>query len=372
MSQRRGALFAAVLAVALVLGATAALGMVLVSGAGGALAGGCGGDGGPGGGAQQLGPRAWSAEQMDNAQTIVQHAVTTALPKRAAVIALSTAIVESQLRNVPFGDRDSLGLFQQRPSQDWGAPEQLLNTAYATARFYERLLEVPEWATLPPGVAAQRVQVSAFPERYAPQELAAAALVERLWVGPDNPVPAPGASLGSTPDAAGLSTVLCPDQGGAGVPLSPGLDPRQLPPGFELPDDPQQRAAVSFALAQVGKPYVWGAKGPDAFDCSGLTMAAWAAAGVAVPAGTITQKLAGEPVSLAQIAPGDLVFIPGSLGSPTNPRHVGIYAGQGIVVNAYSSGTGVVLSQLSDWSDRIVTIRRVAATPSTFPRSGGP
>ena len=78
---------------------------------------GCGGDGGPGGGSQQLGDRTWSAEQMNNAQTITQVTQTRRLPRRAAVLATATAIVESQLRNVHYGDRDSLGVFQQRPSQ---------------------------------------------------------------------------------------------------------------------------------------------------------------------------------------------------------------------------------------------------------------
>lgn len=366
--QRRGTSWAALaVVVAVFLASLVVLGGAVFAGLGGALGAGCAGDGGPGGGAQQVGPRAWSAEQMTNAQTIVQGAVDEALPKRAAVIALSAAIVESQLENVGFGDRDSLGLFQQRPSQGWGTPEQLLNPAYAAAEFYRILRTVPRWATLPPGAAAQAVQRSAFPDRYAPQEGPAAALVERLWVGPDNPLPPPGGpddaelDVVATDPAAALSTVLCPDQGGSDVPLVPGdLDLRELPPDFVLPDDPAQRAAVSFALAQVGKPYVWGAKGPDAFDCSGLTTAAWAAAGIGIPAGTINQKFTGDPVSLGQIAPGDLVFIPGSLGSPTNPRHVGIYAGQGIVVNAYSSSTGVILQPLADMADRIVTIRHIA------------
>ncbi|MBW0106080.1 C40 family peptidase, partial [Pseudonocardia sp. KRD291] len=109
-----------------------------------------------------------------------------------------------------------------------------------------------------------------------------------------------------------------------------------------------------------GKPYVWGAKGPDGFDCSGLMLAAWAAAGVPVPAGTVNQKTAGTPASIAQIAPGDLVFIPGSLGSPSNPRHVGMYVGNGLVVNAYDSSTGVVLQPLSDWSDEVVAVRHIA------------
>lgn len=211
---------------------------------------------------------------------------------------------------------------------------------------------------MPPGQAAQAVQRSAFPDRYAPQEAPAAALVDRFWVGPDNPVPAPTGA----PNVQLASTVYaCPDQGGAGVPLAPSnIDPRRLPPGFVPPTDPAQRAAVTYALAQLGKPYVWGGKGPDGFDCSGLMLAAWAAAGVPIPAGTVNQKTAGTPASPASIAPGDLVFIPGSLGSPANPRHVGMYVGHGLVVNAYDSSTGVVLQPLSDWADQITHVRHIA------------
>jgi len=161
---------------------------------------------------------------------------------------------------------------------------------------------------------------------------------------------------------AALATTLCPDQGAGGLP--PGgpalVDPGKLPPGFTLPTDPQQRAAVAYALAQLGKPYVWGAKGPNAFDCSGLMTAAWAAAGVPIPAGTVNQKFAGTPADFAQLSPGDLIFIPGSLGSPTNPRHVGMYAGRGIIVNAYDSTSGVILQPVAKWADQVVAVRHIA------------
>nr|WP_255426053.1 C40 family peptidase [Pseudonocardia sp. C8] len=325
--------------------------------------GGCDGDGGLGGGSQSIGGSDWNAEQTENAATIVNIVVGRQLPKRAAVIAISTAIVESRLVNVGHGDRDSLGLFQQRPSMGWGSAQQVLNPAHATNIFLDRLVALSGWATMPPGQAAQAVQASAFPDRYAPQEAPAAALVDRFWVGPDRPVPAPVAPGGPNVQLAS-SVFACPDQGGAGVPLAPSnIDPRRLPPGFPPPSDPAQRAAVTYALAQLGKPYVWGAKGPDSFDCSGLMLAAWSAAGVPIPAGTVSQKTAGTPASVANIAPGDLVFIPGSIGSPSNPRHVGMYVGHGLVVNAYDSSTGVVVQPLSEWADKITHIRHIAGPP---------
>ncbi|MBN9757762.1 NlpC/P60 family protein [Pseudonocardia sp. Ae707_Ps2] len=327
----------------------------------------CGAEGGLGGGPQTVDGVEWSGEQTGNAATIVARVVERQLPRRAAVIALSTVIVESGLVNVHHGDRDSLGLYQQRPSQGWGPPGRVLNPVAATDTFLNRLINLPGWATMPPGQAAQAVQRSAFPDRYAPQEGPAAALVEQLWVGADNPVPLPPSTDGSRATTTQLASTVyaCPDDGGAGLPAPPGnIDPKKLPAGFSPPADPVARAAVTYALSQLGKPYVWGGTGPDGFDCSGLMLASWASAGVALPAGTVNQKNAGTPSSPAAIAPGDLVFIPGSLGSPANPRHVGMYVGHGLVINAYDSSTGVVLQPLSDWADEITHVRHIAGPAS--------
>lgn len=352
------AAFAAVAGVLVLAFATLAIAFVAVLG-GAVAGGGCGGDGGIGGGSQQIGPRTWSAEQMTNTHTIVDVAIRLGLPRRAAVIAVATAIVESQLVNVRYGHLDSLGLFQQRPSQGWGTPAQILNPAASAGSFYEALLDLADWQLLPLGIAAQAVQGSAHPERYGPQESAAADLVARFWTGPDNPLPEGGGDV-----LAATAALGCPDQGGSDLPLGrEQLD--ALPPGFTLPTDPRQRAAVSFALAQVGKPYVWGAKGPDAFDCSGLTQAAYAAAGVPISAGTVNQVHEGTPVaSLDAVTPGDLLFIPGSLGTPTNPRHVGMYVGHGVVVDAYSSRRGVILESLADWRGKVVAIRHITGPAS--------
>jgi cell wall-associated NlpC family hydrolase len=355
----------------LALGSAMLVGLVLLAGSGGALAGRCAGEGVAGGGAQQTGPRSWSAEQTDNAQTITQVAAARGLPRRAAVIAVSAAIVESQLRNVDHGDRDSLGLFQQRPSQGWGPPAELLNPVLAAGKFYEALLTVPRWIRQPPGVAAQAVQRSAYPHRYAPAETAAAALVGHFWVGPDQPAPGTGVEE----RAAARLTLACQDQGGAELPAGsgPAVDPARLPPGFTLPTDPLQRDVVAYALEQVGKPYVWGAKGPAAFDCSGLTQAAWAAAGVPISAGTVNQISDGTPVAeRAQLSPGDLLFIPGSFGTAAVPRHVGLYVGDGLVVDARNSRRGVILSSLADWDGDVVAVRHIGGPPGpATPASAG-
>jgi peptidoglycan DL-endopeptidase CwlO len=94
-------------------------------------------------------------------------------------------------------------------------------------------------------------------------------------------------------------------------------------------------AAVEYALAQVGDAYVWGAEGPDGFDCSGLTLMAWRQAGVSLPHSSSMQMSSGTPVSQSQLQPGDLVFY----YSPVS--HVGIYVGNGQIVHAANPSTGV-------------------------------
>ena len=107
-----------------------------------------------------------SQEQAANATTIAGVARARHLPARAVVIALATAQQESRLRNLHYGDRDSLGLFQQRPSQGWGTPAQILDPTYAAGRFFDHLVQVPNWQTRPVTEAAQVVQRSAWPDAY--------------------------------------------------------------------------------------------------------------------------------------------------------------------------------------------------------------
>lgn len=113
--------------------------------------------------------------QTGNAATITAVAVRRNLPDRAVTIALSTALQESRLQNLDHGDRDSVGVFQQRPSQGWGTSAQLQDPVYAAGRFYGALVEIPNWRQLPVTVAAQKVQRSAFPNAYARWEPQAAA-----------------------------------------------------------------------------------------------------------------------------------------------------------------------------------------------------
>jgi hypothetical protein len=104
--------------------------------------------------------------QMANAATITAVGLRRKMPERAVVIALATALQESKLENLETGDRDSVGLFQQRPSQGWGTPEKIQDPRYAASKFYSALKKVRGWEKMRVTDAAQRVQRSAYPNAY--------------------------------------------------------------------------------------------------------------------------------------------------------------------------------------------------------------
>lgn len=108
--------------------------------------------------------RTLTPDQAQNAALIANIAVTRGLPDHAATVAIATAMQESRLTNLDYGDLDSLGLFQQRPSQGWGTAEQVSDMTYATNIFYDHLLQVPDWETIPVEDAAQEVQRSGYPD----------------------------------------------------------------------------------------------------------------------------------------------------------------------------------------------------------------
>ncbi|QHA09874.1 heavy metal transporter [Streptomyces broussonetiae] len=122
----------------------------------------------------------FTPEQAVNAATIAAVGTGRHMPERAVSIALATAIQESGLHNIEHGDRDSLGLFQQRPSQGWGTEQQIMDPAYAAGIFYAHLAKVPDYTDLPLTVAAQRVQRSGYPEAYAKHEPDATLLAAAL------------------------------------------------------------------------------------------------------------------------------------------------------------------------------------------------
>jgi hypothetical protein len=122
--------------------------------------------------------------QLQHASTINAVGLSRGIPERGRIIAVATAYQESSLRNRPDGDRDSVGLFQQRPSQGWGSAEQIQDPIYASNKFYDALLEVQGWQDMSLTDAAQAVQYSAYPDAYAKWEPQATTLVLALSGGP--------------------------------------------------------------------------------------------------------------------------------------------------------------------------------------------
>ncbi len=180
-------------------------------------------------------------DQAANAATIAAVSVNRGMPARAATIAIATAIQESKLRNLTVGDRDSVGLFQQRPSQGWGTVEQILDPVYATNAFYDRLARVSDYTDRPLTEVAQQVQRSAYPDAYADHEEEARVLASVL--------------TGQSP--AGLVCTLRPAEG-SGSP-----------------------SAVAAALErQLGTPAAVGAGGAVSVQAAGAR--AWAAGAWAV------------------------------------------------------------------------------------------
>ncbi|MBQ0828610.1 C40 family peptidase [Streptomyces tagetis] len=157
-------------------------------------------------------------------------------------------------------------------------------------------------------------------ERRKQEEAAreAAELARRQAAEPaPTPTPAPAPTASPTAPPA-------PDTGSTGQTPAP-----------DSSYDAKAAKALAFARTQIGKPYVWGATGPGSYDCSGLTQAAWRAAGVSLPRTTYDQVGAGTTVPLSQARPGDLVFFYDDLG------HVGLYIGNGMMIHAPKPGTYV-------------------------------
>jgi cell wall-associated NlpC family hydrolase len=275
-----------------------------------------------------------SAQQAANAAMVASVAMAnTAESTHAAEIAVMTAYTESRLENVgpEVGSQGSLGLFQQRASQGWGTAAEEQNPAEATAMFIQRLMGVAHWQTIAPWLAAQDVQRSAFADgsNYRANWAASRRIVSGVVA---NMTAAGGCGQG-------------PPGGLAGSASSHGL-----PAGYTVPagTPPAHTEAVVFSVGQLGKAYVWGAAGPNAFDCSGLTMAAWASAGVHLDHYTVDQEGEGQRVSPLEMIAGDLVLIPGSdPPGPGLPGHVGLYLGDGLVLSAVDPQLGVVVQRWS-------------------------
>jgi hypothetical protein len=172
--------------------------------------------------------------QLVNAATIVAVGRQTNVLEHGLVVALAAAMQESTLNNIDHGDRDSLGLFQQRPSQGWGTPAQIMNPTYAATKFYPHLLSVPGWQNMSVNDAVQAVQRSGTPNAYAKHENAARAVLAAVH----------GAQC-TTSDTTVVGTGDC--------------NAIQAP-------NPTALAAINYACGQRGLPYVWAETGPRKAD----------------------------------------------------------------------------------------------------------
>ncbi len=290
-----------------------------------------------------------SEEQAGNARVIVAVGQQRGLPPRGLLIALMTAMQESNLRNVDYGDRDSLGLFQQRPSMGWGSPTQVREPAYAAAAFYggpqsptrnRGLLEVSGWQSMPLTVAAQAVQRSAFPDAYARWESSARAWLADIVDDPD---------AGAIACAAGNVSVTKPTDSASGS------------------------VAVAAAAHWLGTPYSWGGGnlgGPTrgvaqgartvGFDCSSLVQHAWNRAGVRLPRTARPQYWApGIRIDrMSELRPGDLVFFAWNTPDWDSIHHVALSLGGDAMLHAPRTGDVVKIerriSASSYWAPQFI------------------
>lgn len=223
----------------------------------------------------------YQEQQLANAEIIDTVAVDAGLPGQATLIALMTALQESSLFNLDHGDRDSLGLFQQRPSMGWGTPEQLTDPVYATKAFLglvhdgepSGLTDLAGWQDMEPGRAAQAVQRSAYPQLYANHEAAARAIAGHLDIDLDRPGDDPAPTPTEHPAVPG--ECYTGDGGGKpGDPFEDGVEGWPLQVNNPLAHD----SAITYArnqaesggkdwyrlcLAFVAQAYGWGGSGVD-------------------------------------------------------------------------------------------------------------
>lgn len=231
----------------------------------------------------------------------------------------------------PGFDHDSVGIFQQRPN--WGVVGQRMDPRQAATMFFNKLPS--DWRNLPPGEAIQRVQQSAFPEKYAaaiPLATQKVKAYREAQRGVQTTVAA--TPLGPVVSAAGSQVGLNPAATVAAATSSPQT-PGELRAKLNKPN-PDSEGAVQEALSKIGSPYIWGAEGPNTFDCSGLMKWSFRAIGKNIPRDTWGIK-AGVP-RVTDIRRGDLVLCNGD-------QHVVMALGNGMCIQASGLGPSTTTPQ---------------------------
>ncbi|HUC58059.1 MAG TPA: C40 family peptidase [Streptosporangiaceae bacterium] len=272
-----------------------------------------------------------SPGQVANAWIIYSVGAGLGLPQRAEAAAIAAAMQDSGLENLPYGSSGSVGLFGQSPSPGAGTIAQIMNPVYAARAFY---------------LGFSQAKDGSFPRAYARWRTPATRLAAIFSGG----------------------TGACAVSAGNAVPAGTSA---KLPGHYRLPAGTPVSVdlAIRFALAQLGTAYQYGGSCTGAHssdlalhcDCSSLVQQAYRAGGIPLPRTTYSQVNVGTPVySVSSLRPGDLLFLAGADGSPSSPGHVGMYIGDGLVIQAPEPGQDVQLTPLSEWSPVIVAMRRIA------------
>ena len=252
----------------------------------------------------------WTSAQTDNAAVIVAVGQQRNLPAHGWVIAVATAMTESRLINTDkVTDHDSVGLFQQRPSQGWGTPAQLVDPVYASTKFYAGLQKVAGWQMMPLTEAAQKVQKSAFPDRYADFEDDATRVVAAAVVSGNS---------SAIPEGLEQCVSMCPS---ATMP-SPGAG------GVCADSNAVFARAKTWLTAWSGGPVPYlSSNAPGALfqgyrrDCSGYVSMALGLPGPGLTTVEFARRSTG--IAKAELRPGDLMINP-----DTDLRgHVVLFAG---------------------------------------------
>ena len=350
---------------------------------------------------------AWTAEQLHNAQVIINVGRRVGASRRDVVIALMAAMQESGLRNLDYGDRDSIGLFQQRAA--WGSFAQRHDPATAARMFFlgghqgqRGLLDFSARDQMTPSQAAQAVQVSAYPDAYA------------KWLDDAHQIlQGHGGGLGPADQSNGLvggiinaidTTVNTVTNDVTDAAFDPKLATHEQKPGdvsrdylrpaiqqtdsgtpgigaYQAPDSLADYSDQAFtfptnkdgtldlssvgvggahgaaagwrgrvrriAHQYLGTPYVWGGTSPDGFDCSGFVQYVYKQMGVDLPRISFQQANYGHHISLDDLRVGDLVAWDNSRRN-NGADHIAIYIGHGRIIEAPRPGLSVQVSNLYD------------------------
>ncbi|MFD7204395.1 C40 family peptidase [Streptomyces sp. NPDC059893] len=303
--------------------------------------------------------------QIPNAKTIQATGVAMKVPARGQIVALATAQQESGLRNLDYGDRDSLGLFQQRPSQGWGTATQVRDPVQASTKFYEELLSVSGWQSMTVTQAAQAVQQSGSPDAYATWLPLATALQKAIAKSLSKESTSFKSGSKDTQDGESDSLPSGCGTGEDGSAFGP-IPAGSVPKGYKVPTDAPKsvRKAIRWGLGQLGTPYQWGGECSDPHgqdpmgrcDCSSLMQASYEAGGVSISRTTYTQVKEGKAAGLDALKPGDLLF---TRGTAEAPEHVGMFIGEGLILQAPHTGDVVKISPIADWRPDALAARRI-------------